>query len=73
MYYSFAYYIGSKLHIRPQEILDTWSVPELIVAYGNYANEDANKVFQEWKALEPKQRNKVSRPREYAVMFVGVI
>ena len=36
-----AHYVGKELHIRPNEILDTWGVPELIVAYGEYANETA--------------------------------
>ncbi len=68
-----ANYVGKVLYIRPAEILDTWSVPELLVTYGNYANEQAHKNFEEWKNLDAKQRAKYPRPPEYAVKFRGVI
>lgn len=67
-----ASYVGKLLYIRPGEILDTWGVPELIVTYGNYANEQAKRNFEEWKSLQPQQRNKYPRPPEYAVKFLGV-
>lgn len=73
MYGSMANYVAKVLHIRPGEILDTWGVPELIVTYGEYANEQAQKNFAEWKSLDAKQRVKVERPPEYAVRFHGVI
>lgn len=73
MFFGFAYFVAKKLNLRPSEILDGWSVPELIVTYGVYANEDAARVFSEWKSLDAKQRTKVSRPKEYAVYFRGVI
>lgn len=73
MYTSMASYVGKILHIRPSEILDEWTVPELIVTYGNYANEQAQRSYEEWKSLEPKQRVKYPRPPEYAVKFYGVI
>ena len=68
-----AYYVAKILNIRPNEILDTWCVPELIVTYGNYANEQAQRNFEEWKSLDTKQRMKYPRPPEYAVLFRGVI
>lgn len=68
-----AHYLSGKLHIRPTEILDTWSVPELLVAYGTFANDDAQKNFSDWKNLDPKERAKISRPKEYVVYFVGEI
>lgn len=73
MYNSMVSYVAKILHIRPNEILDTWGVPELIVTYGNYANEQARKNYEEWKSLDPKQRVKYPRPDEYAVLFRGVI
>lgn len=73
MYGSMAHFVAKTLHIRPNEILDTWGVPELIVTYGEYANELAQKNYAEWKQLDPKQRMKVERPPEYAVKFQGVI
>lgn len=68
-----ANYVAKVLHIRPAEILDTWGVPELIVTYGNYANEQAHKNFAEWDSLDAKQKIKYPRPPEYAVRFYGVI
>ena len=73
MYGNMAHYVSEKLHIRPSTILDTWSVPELLVAYGTFVNEEARQHFEEWKALDPKQRGKTTRPREYIVYFVGEI
>ena len=68
-----AFYLGKLLNLRPRTILETWCVPELIVTYGNYANEAARKNFEEWKSLDAKQRAKYPRPPEYAVYFRGVI
>lgn len=73
MFFGFAYYVAKKLNLTPSEILDEWSVPELIVTYGIYANEDAQRNFQDWKSLDNKQKQKVTRPKEYAVYFRGVI
>ena len=66
-----AHYVAEKLHIRPSEILDEWYVPELIVAFGNIANKEAQKSFAEWKDLDAKQRMKYPRPPEYQVYFMG--
>lgn len=73
MYTSMANYLARLLHIRPSEILDTWGVPELIVTYGNYANEQAQQRLEEWKSLDTKTRMKTEKPPEYAVKFLGVI
>lgn len=68
-----AHYVGKVLHLRPSEILDTWNVPELIVTYGNYANEQSHQNFEEWKQLDNKQKMKYPRPPEYAVKFLGTL
>jgi len=73
IYTQFALYVAKKLNLRPAEILDEWSVPELLVTYGYYANEEAQRNFEDWKSLDPKQRMKVQRPKEYAVYFRGVM
>lgn len=73
MYASMAHYVAKVLHIRPKEILDEWNVPELIVTYGSYANEQAQKNFAEWDAMDTKQKLKVERPSQYAVKFIGVL
>lgn len=64
-----AHYVAKVLHQRPNDILDKWGVPELIVAYGQYANEEAARNYQEWKALDTETRAKVDKPRPYVVRF----
>lgn len=71
MYGAMAHFVGKILKIRPGEILDTWTVPELIVAYGEYANEIADKNYKEWKAIPPEHRGS-DRPPRYIVQFIGV-
>lgn len=64
-----AHYVGKVLHVRPNEILDTWGVPELIVAFGEYANEEAEKNYNEWKSLDQKTRAQLPKPDKYVVRF----
>lgn len=66
-----AHYVGKLLHIRPSEILDTWGIPELLVAYGQYANEAANEAYLGWVARNTKNY-KDERPPRYIVQFIGV-
>lgn len=72
MYSQMAHFVGKVLHIRPNEILDTWGVPELIVAYGEYANEVSQRNYEEWKSLDAKERGKIPKPKEYIVEFYGL-
>lgn len=67
-----AHYIGRVLHIRPNDILDGWCVPELIVAYGEYANEQADKHFREWLASKKAGGKVGESPPRKIVTFVGV-
>lgn len=69
MYSSMAHYVGKLLHIRPNTILDEWGVPELLVAFGEYANETADKNFREYMAIEPQYR-KGKPPARYIVQFI---
>lgn len=62
-----AHYVGKILHIRPYEILSTWGVPELIVAYGEYANEVSQQNYEDWKHLDAKSRGE--KPDKYIVKF----
>lgn len=71
IYASMAYFVAKTLNIRPNEILDTWGVPELIVTYGQYANEMARRNYEEWKQLDPKTKAKHGEPPRYAVYFHG--
>lgn len=66
-----AHYVGKLLHIRPSEILDNWSIPELLVAYGQYANEAANEAYQAW-VLRHTKNPPDERPPRYIVQFIGV-
>lgn len=56
--------------MRPNEILDTWGVAELIVAYGEYANEISERNYEDWAHLDAKDRGE--RPEKYIVKFIGV-
>lgn len=67
-----AHYVAKILHIRPGEILDEWGVPELIVTFGIYANEQSKKKYEEYKQLDVKTRASMDKPEEYAVKFLGV-
>ena len=64
-----AYFVGDQLNIRPNTILDEWGVPELIVAYGHYANQISQKNYEEWSTLDAKARAKMERPEKYVVKF----
>ena len=71
LYSHMAHFVGKHLHMRPNAVLDTWGVPELIVAYGQYANEIADDNYQAWKARQPGAPEP-PRPRRYVVRFIGV-
>ena len=64
-----AHYVAKVLHQRPNDVLDKWGVAELIVAFGEYANEEAEKNYQDWKNLSTEARAKVEKPNRYAVRF----
>lgn len=64
-----AYFVAKTLRIRPLEILENWSYPELIVAYGHYANEISNENYEQWKSLDNETRNKTKKPKQYNVRF----
>lgn len=64
-----AHYVGKELRKRPSEILDSWGVPELIVAFGQYANEKSMQNYEEWKHLDPKTQAKTTKPNQYIVYF----
>lgn len=67
-----AHFVGKILHIRPNEILDTWGVPELIVAFGEYANDISQRNYEEYRHMSPQDRAKIERPNKYAVKFYSL-
>ena len=75
LYTHMAHFVGKILHIRPGEILDTWGVAELIVAYGQYANEIADENFKTWDRFHGSGKDNNSpppKPPRYIVRFIGV-
>lgn len=66
------YYVAKVLHMRPLEILENWSYPELIVAYGQYSNEVTEQNYEEWKSLDTESRNKTKKPKQYNVRFYDI-
>ena len=73
LYSSMAHFVGKTLHIRPNEILDTWGVPELIVAFGYFSNEISLQNYEQWQEMDAKDRAKHSElGRKYNVKFIGL-
>ena len=66
-----AHFVAKELHQRPNDILDHWGVPELIVAFGQYANERSNQNYEEWKSLDAEARAKIQKPNQYTVYFAN--
>lgn len=64
-----AHYVAHELQQRPSEILDKWGVPELIVAFGQYANEKSMQNYEQWKHLDSKTQASTARPSKYIVYF----
>jgi len=62
-----AHTVAKILQCRPNDILDHWGVPELLVAYGHYANEQSHQAFREWQSLPKKDGHPA--PEAYAVKF----
>ncbi len=73
LYNSMAHFVGKTLHIRPNEILDTWGVAELVVAFGYYSNEISQQNYEQWQEMDATQRAKHSElGRRYNVKFIGL-
>ena len=66
-----AYRVAKILKIRPNEILDNWGVAELVVTYGQFANEEALEVNESWQQqFGAKSKIKVPKePQPYRVKF----
>lgn len=64
-----AHFVAKELNQRPNEILDRWGTAELIVAFGQYANERSNQNYEDWKNLDRESRGKIAKPSKYVVYF----
>lgn len=69
IYNHMAHYVAKVLNQRPSDILDHWGVAELIVAFGQYANEKSSQNYEEWKQLDKETRAKTMQPSKYIVYF----
>lgn len=67
-----AHFVAKELSQRPNDILDNWTVPELIVAFGQYANEKSERNYEEWKRMDSKARANAMMPSRYVVYFERV-
>lgn len=65
-----AHYVGKILKIRPNEILDHWGVPELVVAFGYYANLQSDKTWNEINEANKNSKKKIPQIDRYAVHFM---
>lgn len=68
-----AYFVAKELNMRPTDILETWTVEELMVAYGYYANRHSAEYLEsipqkEWGKQKPKPLTWLDR---WAVLFVS--
>ena len=70
LYVSMAHYVAKTLYLDPNIILDQWSVPGLIVAFGEYANEATHQAYEQWKSNP--HRKLADKPKEYIVQFIGL-
>lgn len=71
VYTGMAYFVAEKLHMNPNEILDEWSTPQLIVAYGYYANQIASQNYEDYRQLDASSRSKIKKPKKYIVEFIN--
>lgn len=66
-----AHFVAKELGIRPYQILTEWTVEELMVAYGEYANIHARESYE---MMSPKERAKkrVLPTDRWAVKFISL-
>lgn len=65
------YSVAKTLHLRPYEVLTTWSACELLIAFGVYMNERNAEKYAEYQSLDPKTKASIKdKPKEYAIKFV---
>ncbi len=70
LYQSMVHYVAKTLKLDPNEIFDGWSVPQLIITYGVYANQESYRIHQEIKSMNATSKKKQKVPAMYAVKFI---
>ena len=67
-----AHSVGRILNIRPNDILDNWGCAELLVAFGQYKNEDAYNSYEQWQYSYGNKKGKTPpKPKKYVVEFIN--
>ena len=63
------HFVAKELGMRPYTILTEWTIEELLVAYGEYANIHAKESYD---MMSPKERAKkhIQPLDRYAVLFI---
>ena len=63
------FYLAHKLKIDPNVIFYTWTVPEVVVAFAHYINNDAEEAYKIWEMQKPHKG--VAPPKKYVEYFNG--
>lgn len=71
VYPAMVHYVAKTLKIDPNEIFDTWAVPQLVITYGVYMNQESYRIHQEIKSLNQGAKKKQKVPEMYAVKFIS--
>lgn len=67
-----AHYVANVLKMRPNDILDGWGAAELLVAYGQYANEQSYKNYLQWQELPAESKRGQKAPEPCQVTFYSL-
>lgn len=64
-----AHFVAKELHLRPYTILTEWTVEELMVAFGEYANIHSKESYEMTPAKE-RAKKRMTWADQWAVKFV---
>lgn len=70
IYPAMVHYVAKTLKLDPNEIFDTWSVPQLIITWGVYMNQESERIHHEIKSMNAHSKKKQKVPPLYAVKFI---
>jgi len=69
IYHSMSYFVSEKLGLRPNDVIDNWYVPELIVTFGMMANKESYTSYKQWEGLSEEQKRETKKPNKHVVIF----
>lgn len=64
-----AYFVAKELHLRPMEVLLNWSIEELLVAYGFYADQKSAEYVETVPKKEWAKKH-ITWLDRWAVLFI---